>query len=172
MVPGMDWPGEFTFCPHCGASLRVGSIGAKRRRLCPDCGFVHFRNPAVGAAVVVRDDQGRVLLVRRGESVSRTGFWSVPAGFVDYGEEVRAAAARELREETGLEAGTLEPLTMLVHDYADRPLRFHVFIAREPEGDLSIDGDRPHDWLRHEELTDRPMPPANAPILRALRWRL
>jgi ADP-ribose pyrophosphatase YjhB (NUDIX family) len=58
----------------------------------------------VGAAAVVRDDDGRVLLVRRSSRVSRSGLWSVPAGFVEYGEDVREAAARELREETGLEA--------------------------------------------------------------------
>ncbi len=141
MVPGMDWPGEFTFCPHCGASLRVGSIGAKQRRLCPDCGFVHFRNPAVGAAVVVRDDQGRVLLVRRGESVSRTGFWSVPAGFVDYGEEVRAAAARELREETGLEAEIGEVLHVASNFHDPAKLTVGVWFAGTVTGGRLEAGD-------------------------------
>ena len=65
---------------------------------------MHWRNPGVGAAVLVRDASGRVLLVRRGPGATRSGLWSIPAGFVDYGEEVRAAAARELLEETGLMA--------------------------------------------------------------------
>lgn len=43
-------------------------------------------------------------MVRRGPNATRSGLWSIPAGFVDYGEEIRSAAARELLEETGLEA--------------------------------------------------------------------
>lgn len=56
----------------------------------------------MGAAVVVFNDDGRLLMVRRGRGASRSGLWSIPAGFVDYGEEIRTAAARELLEETGL----------------------------------------------------------------------
>ncbi len=69
---------------------------------CGECGFIHFRNPGVGAAVVIFDDSGRLLLVKRGPETTQPGKWSIPAGFVDYGEEIRAAAARELQEETGL----------------------------------------------------------------------
>ena len=47
---------------------------------------------------------GRLLLIRRGPEATRSGLWAIPAGFVDYGEEVKAAAARELLEETGLVA--------------------------------------------------------------------
>ena len=99
-----DWPGEFTFCPHCATSLVAATVGGRVRNRCPKCGFVHFRNPAVGAAAVVWDDADRLLLIRRAPGATRPGLWAIPAGYVDYGEEVRAAAARELREETGLVA--------------------------------------------------------------------
>lgn len=100
----MEWPGEFTYCPHCAARLESRRVGGSTRRVCPSCGFVHWRNPAVGAAVVVLERHGRVLLVRRAPGATRAGLWSIPAGFVDYGEDVRAAAVRELEEETGLRA--------------------------------------------------------------------
>lgn len=58
----------------------------------------------MGVAVLVRDASGRVLMVKRAEGATRPGLWSIPAGYMDYGEEVREAAARELEEETGLEA--------------------------------------------------------------------
>lgn len=98
------WPGEYTYCPHCRTELEWRQIGDIPRMRCPECGYVHWRNPAVGAAVVVFDDGGRILLVRRAEGMSKAGLWSIPAGFVHYGEEVREAAGRELAEETGLVA--------------------------------------------------------------------
>jgi len=104
------WPGEYTFCPRCATRLDDAAIQGRVRRRCPACGWIHWRNPGVGAAVVVRDDQGRLLLVKRGPTSTGAGAWSIPAGFVDYGEDVRAAAARELEEETGLIAEIGEPV--------------------------------------------------------------
>lgn len=57
------------------------------------------------ARVVVLDGAQSVLLVRYlGDRPNRPGFWVVPGGALEAGETHRAAAARELREETGLNA--------------------------------------------------------------------
>ncbi len=68
--------------------------------MCAACGFVHFRDPKVAAAVLV-SDSGRVLLIRRAVDPGR-GLWALPAGFVEIGELPDEAAAREALEETGL----------------------------------------------------------------------
>ena len=107
-------PDGFAFCPRCGEGLTTRVVGGKERPSCEECGFVHFRNPGVGAAVVMRVAAERILLVRRGPTATRAGLWSIPAGYVDYGEEVRAAAARELREETGLEATIGAPVWVVM----------------------------------------------------------
>lgn len=55
----------------------------------------------VGVGVVILGEGG-ILLVRRGREPGR-GLWAVPGGKVDLGEEMKAAARREVAEETGLE---------------------------------------------------------------------
>ena len=63
---------------------------------------MHFRNPAVGVAVVVLDEDGRILLGRR-SSGGNVGEWCIPCGYVEWGEDIREAARREFAEETGLD---------------------------------------------------------------------
>jgi len=71
------------------------------RRYCAACDRVVFRDPKVAAGVVVERD-GQVLLVLRATGPGQ-GYWSIPAGFVDYDELPDVTATRECREETGLE---------------------------------------------------------------------
>jgi ADP-ribose pyrophosphatase YjhB (NUDIX family) len=126
----------------CAAPLEWRDLGGRQRRVCPRGDFVHWPNPGVGAAAVVRDDAGRVLLVRRGPAATRAGFWSVPAGFVDAGEEIRAAARRELEEETGLvaEIGEVLQVASNFHDPA-KPTVGVWFVARVAGGVLRAGDD-------------------------------
>ena len=93
--------GELLCCDRCGSRLLLEVVGEGVRRRCPGCGRAVYRNPAVGVAVVLRDGD-RVLLGRRSRG-RYAGLWCVPCGYVEWDEEVRTAARRELREETGLE---------------------------------------------------------------------
>jgi ADP-ribose pyrophosphatase YjhB (NUDIX family) len=109
--------------------------------VCPACRFVHWRNPGVGAAVLILNAAGSVLLVRRAPGATKPGFWSIPAGFVDYGEEIRAAAARELLEETGLvaEVGDVVHVASNFHD--PNKLTVGVWFAGEVVGGTLAAGD-------------------------------
>ena len=92
-----DW---FAFCPRCGSPMRTQRVADKPRRVCPSCRYVYFTDPKVGVGVAVVEN-GRLLLVKRAMNPER-GKWSLPAGFVDQGEDPKETATREALEETGL----------------------------------------------------------------------
>jgi len=120
----------------------------------------------VALAVAVR--RGRLLVGRRAPGTHLEGLWEFPGGKIDDGELPAEAAARELLEETGLVARSVEPLIIVAHDYEERPVRLHAFMAEELEGEAG-DG---WSWKTPAELRELEMPEANARILTALRWRM
>lgn len=95
--------GERVVCPHCRATLDL------------------WHQPKLAADVLVEDEAGRVLLIRR--RTAPVG-WAIPGGFVDVGETLEAAARREMREETGLDV----ELIAQFHTYSDpaRDPRHHT----------------------------------------------
>lgn len=107
-----------SFCPACGTSLDTRHVEGHDRAYCPACEQVVWHNPVPTAGVAVVDhvaDAPQVLLVRRSQPPG-AGTWSLPAGFVEYGEHPRAAAARELAEETGLR---VDPDALVLLDVDD-----------------------------------------------------
>ncbi len=148
------WPGEYAFCPRCGSRLDDAEVAGRTRKRCPACGWVHYRNPGVGAAVVVRDADGRLLLIRRGPTSTRPGYWAIPAGFVDYGEDVREAAARELREETGLVAEIGEPVWVQSNFHDPAKLTVGIWFEGTVTGGELRAGDDAVEvgWFRLDEL--------------------
>ncbi|MFQ5400137.1 MAG: NUDIX domain-containing protein [Anaerolineae bacterium] len=93
-------PEDIVYCPRCATPLVTRQVGDKPRRACPSCSYIHFTDPKVGVGVLLVRD-GKILLVRRTMNPER-GKWSIPAGFLDRGEDPRETAVREALEETNL----------------------------------------------------------------------
>jgi len=91
---------EFKYCPRCATQLNLEQRFGGLRPVCPKCSWTHFVDPKVAAAVLLTHED-RVLLVRRVNEPFR-GLWTLPAGFVNGGEDPARAAERECLEETGL----------------------------------------------------------------------
>jgi 8-oxo-dGTP diphosphatase len=101
--------------------------------------------PVVGCLAVVKRGE-RVLLVQRAKPPG-IGKWGFPGGHLEMGEAIKDCAVRELREETGIEAGAVRVLTafdFITRDEAGQPTRHYTLVAvlcdwRAGEGELLQD---------------------------------
>lgn len=100
--------GNYVYCPYCGIALEVQEVFNQRRPRCPDCGFIHFRDPKV-AVIALVTWHDRLLLIRRGVKPGK-GKWALPGGFMDAGEMPESALKRELQEEVGIQVEVQELL--------------------------------------------------------------
>ena len=95
----------FRFCPSCATPLEMVAQmedgGEKSRLRCPACGFTHWNNPTPVLAGIVQY-QGQILLARNA-AWPATNF-ALITGFMERGETPEQGIARELKEETNLDA--------------------------------------------------------------------
>ncbi len=124
---------------------------------CPACGFSFHFNPAAAAGVLVLDEDGRLLLLRRAQDPAR-GAFGFPGGFADAGESIEHTVRRETLEETGLEVETIEFLGGWPNRYVWRGLEYPVldlfFTARARKGSQASPRHEVDEcvWARPEEI--------------------
>lgn len=117
------------YCPFCGTALIRTQRAGRQRPVCPACDWVYFPDPKVAAAVLVERDN-QVLLVRRINN-PHIGKWTLPAGFIDAGEDPARAAERECLEETGLCVRVTELIDVIPGQ--EHPVGAHIVIAYRAE---------------------------------------
>lgn len=100
---------DYRFCPQCGSALawitQAEDGGDKERLRCAGCGWTHWNNPTPVLAAVVQY-QDRILLARNAAWTNR--FFALITGFMEAGETPQEGIAREIAEETNLQARSIE----------------------------------------------------------------
>ena len=104
-----------------------------QRPVCPECSRVIFYDPKV-AVICIVPRNGKVLMIRRSTDLGY-GLWGLPGGYVDRGEVVEVAAAREVWEETGLEVAVGGLLGLFSE--SGNPVIVAAYIGRETGGTLA-----------------------------------
>ncbi|HYN22443.1 MAG TPA: NAD(+) diphosphatase [Thermoanaerobaculia bacterium] len=156
----VEWDRNHRFCGRCGAETVLNT--PERSRTCPACGLQHFPRLAPAVIVLIEGD-GRMLLARSPHFAA--GVYSTIAGFVEPGESLEEAVAREIREEVGVEVRN-------VRYFASQPWPFPNslmigFVADYAGGELRIDPSEIEDarWFGPDDLPELPF---KASIARAL----
>src|SRR5256885_2761069 len=107
-----DWSSDVCSSDLAPVRLRVPEGDTLPRYVCEACGTIHYQNPRLVVGCVP-EHEGRILLCRRAIE-PRRGYWTVPAGFLENGETLQQAAARESLEEA-LAQVTVGSLLSVVH---------------------------------------------------------
>ena len=112
------------YCSECGSPLEIRVPDGEHlpRHVCTQCRAIHYQNPKLVVGCVP-EYEGRLLICKRAIE-PRHGYWTVPAGFMENGETLQQAAARESQEEAlaDVEIGSLLTVVHVLHAH-----QVHVF---------------------------------------------
>ena len=120
---------------------------------------------------LIRNDEGLVLAVRRGQAMDHAGLWEFPGGKTRPGEDHEDCIIREIDEELGISiiiTGRLDPVE---HDYGDRQIRLIPFLCETLSSQPVL---REHDefrWMKPGDLPALDMTAADIPVARQYKER-
>ena len=121
------------------------------------------------AAGILTDERGRVLLMQRLPGKHLAGLWEFPGGKLEPGETVERALVRELKEELDVDVIGSAPLISLPWRYPEKSVRLHALRVTAWHGEPRAREGHPLRWIAPHDMDVAAMPPADAPIVAALR---
>lgn len=143
----VDWHARHQFCARCGAKTVIAKGGWQRN--CPECQAQHFpRTDPV--TIMLVEHEGRLLLGRQPRFPPR--MYSALAGFVEPGETIEEAVAREIWEEAGVRARDVQYVASQPWPFPSQLMIGCYSVTDDPE--LTIDTTELDDarWFTREEL--------------------
>jgi len=120
-------------------------------------------------AGVLRDREGRVLVAERPAGKHLAGYWEFPGGKSDAGEAPLDALRRELHEEIGVDIESARPLISVPWTYPEKRIVLDAWLVDEYAGTPHAREAQALQWIEVDALRKLPMPPADVPIVNALR---
>jgi 8-oxo-dGTP diphosphatase len=122
----------------------------------------------VGALIIRKDS---ILLVERGRAPLK-GFWSLPGGVLELGEQLNAAIVREVKEETGLDVqpvNVVEIFERIMRDKAGKPEYHYVLVdyfCKVTGGDLAAgDDSKKAEWIKRKDLPTLKLTEGTLPVI-------
>lgn len=167
----IDWHGRHGFCPRCGHPTTIADAGYKR--VCPNCNAEHFprTDPVVIMLATISDPKlGDACLVGRGKQFP-PGFYSALAGFIEPGETIEEAVAREIHEEAGVRVKNVTyfttqpwpfPSSLMIGCYADAESRDIVIDQNELADAIWLEKSKARAMIGGEAIDGIRMPPSVA----------
>lgn len=121
----------------------------------------------VAAGLIIRE--GRYLIARRRAGTHLGGLWEFPGGKREEGESLTDCLRRELREELGVDVAAPVPFRVIRHEYPEKTVELHFFHCVISAGEARALDCEEFCWVMPEELAGYEFPPADRPLLAALR---
>ncbi len=150
-MQALHWEGTSGHCPRCGEPTE--RIAAEWGKRCPRCRYEHYPHLHPAVITLVRDGD-RCLLARKAGWAP--GRYALVAGFVDNGESLEGAVAREVKEEVGVDVTDIRYVGSQNWPF---PSQLMVgFVASYAGGEIAIDREELEDaqWFPCDSLPDRP----------------
>jgi NAD+ diphosphatase len=159
----VDWDRTNQYCGRCGAPNR--NHPKERAKECTSCGLIRY--PRISPAIIVLVRNNHQLLLARAHR-HPPGFYSVLAGFVEPGETLEGAVAREIREEVGVEVKN-------VQYFGSQPWPFPnslmvAFICDYAGGEIVVEEDELEDAGWYETNSLPPIPPKISIARQLIDW--
>ncbi len=150
----LSWRVNHQFCGRCGTEKRFGST--EMVLICPSC--THHAYPRISPCIITLVEDGDRILLAHNARFDENRF-STLAGFVEAGESVEQAVAREIKEEVGVDIGEFRYFKSQAWPFPDSLML--AFFAQYQGGELQPDGVEITEarWFTRDELNSVTLPP-------------